>query len=71
MKQTMQQIKLVEIGRLLIEFIIIPLFIMAVNKIDKLTDAVNTLNTQVAVIIQQSASSEKRIEKLEERVFKK
>lgn len=67
----MQQIKLVEIGRLLIEFIIIPLFIMAVNKIDRLTDAVNTLNTQVAVIIQQSATSEKRIEKLEEKVFNK
>lgn len=71
MKNNMQQIKLVEIGRLIIEFIVIPIFIFAANKIDKLTDSINALNTQVAVIIQQTSNTDKRIDRIEEKVFKR
>lgn len=57
--------------RNLIEALIAGVMIYGVTTLKDLNNNVAQLNTQVAVLIQQNATYEKRIEKLEEKVFNK
>lgn len=57
--------------RLLIDVIIIPLISAAVFVLWDLNKSVGALNTQVGILISNNNSLEKRVEKLEEKIFKK
>ena len=57
--------------RLVIDVIIIPLISAAVFVLWDLNKSVGALNTQVGILISNNSSLEKRVEKLEEKVFKK
>lgn len=57
--------------RLLIDVIIIPLISAAVFVLWDLNKSVGSLNTQVGVLISNNTNLERRVEKLEEKIFKK
>lgn len=60
-----------EVIKDLIQLLIAGVMAYGVTTLKDLSNNVATLNTQVAVLIQQNTTSEKRIEKLEEKVFNK
>lgn len=55
--------------RLIIDVVIVPLISAAVFILWDLNKSVNTLNTQVGVILNQNTNLEKRIDRLEAKVF--
>lgn len=57
--------------RLIIDVLIIPLISAAVFVLWDLNKSVGSLNTQVGILISNNQSIEKRVDKLEEKVFKK
>lgn len=57
--------------RLIIDVVIVPLISAAVFILWDLNKSVNTLNTQVGVILNQNTNLEKRIDRLEEKIFGK
>lgn len=55
--------------RLIIDVVIVPLISAVVFILWDLNKSVNTLNTQVGVILNQNTNLEKRIDRLEAKVF--
>lgn len=60
-----------EVIKDLIQLLIAGVMTYGVTTLKDLSNNVATLNTQVAVLIQQNSTSERRIEKLENKVFNK
>jgi len=60
-----------EIIRLIIDVLIIPLITAAVFVLWDLNKSVGSLNTQVGVLISNNTNLERRVEKLEDAVFRK
>jgi len=57
--------------RLIVDALVIPLITAAVIVMWDLNKSIGILNTQVGVLISNNQSIEKRVDKLEEKVFKK
>lgn len=55
----------------IVEFLFLPLLTAAVFLMWQLNQSVSTLNVQVGVLIEKSLVSEKRIDRLEQEIFKK